>query len=506
MTFKQKVWTLPLLAVLVFAAGFAVALANARQTGAIIEQLGRVEYQYYIRLQTVSTEYTALQEALKGAVAAGDAEVLKALDGRAKAVRAELDGIAALAGKAETAQTLGGAFDAWFVPAQRAAAMMLGADGDPGPVIAAMQSAQTALGAALDSARSAAARGNEAGLESAQTSLDRGLLLNAATALATIVALVAMSAFVIRSIERALGGAPEYATAVLQRIAQGDLASEVRYPERDTGSLLHAAGRLRATLASIVGDTLRSAEAVASAAGELAAGNGDLSQRTENQAAELTVTAGRVGELADRTRENATSARAPARLAAAASDTAARGGVADDEIVRTMSAISDSGRRVTEIIGLIDGIAFQTNILALNAAVEAARAGESGRGFAVVASEVRSLAQRSAEAARQIATLIGDSVGRVDSGSQQVAAAGALMQEIVRGIRSVTEQVERISAASAEQESGIASVNSAIGGLEDATQQNASLVEQASAATLSLRTQADELGRMIAAFRTAAPA
>ena len=507
MTFRQKVWSLPLVTLLVFAAGLAVAWVNARQTGSIIEQLGRVEYQFFVRLQAVGTHYTAMQEALKGAVAAGDKAALGDIDGRATTLRAVLAEIGALHGKREVAETLTRQFDGWVAPARQAAAIMIGAaEGDPGAAIGAMQSAQAALTAALEESREAAGRGNEASLVAAQETLDRGLMLNLATAVASIATLAVLSLLVIRAIERGLGGDPEYAARVLREMAAGDLGGEIRCARDDTSSLLHAAKSLQATLARIVNDTRRSADEVTRAARELAAGNADLSSRTEGQAGRLAETAGSVGELAERTRENTASAREAARLAGATSDSAERGGAAVAEIVRTMSSINESGRRVAEIIGLIDGIAFQTNILALNAAVEAARAGEQGRGFAVVASEVRSLAQRSAEAAKQIAGLIGDSVQRVDDGSRQVAAAGVLMNEIVQGIRSVNQYVSQISEASVEQDTGITTLNGTIGEIERATQQNAALVEQASAATLSLENQAGELGRMIAVFRTGAPA
>ncbi|MEI7447972.1 MAG: methyl-accepting chemotaxis protein, partial [Burkholderiales bacterium] len=383
MRFRQKMWALPLVTVLVFAAGMAISWLNTRQTGSIIEQLGRVEYQYFVRLQAVSTDYASMQDLLKGAVAAGDADALKRLGEKAATVRTTLDQIGALAGKSEAAAMLRKDLDAWVEPASQAAKMMISGEGDPTSSIAAMQAAQTSLTKTLDESRDAAGRGNEASLAAAQGSLERGLMLNAATALATVVVLGAIATVVIRSIERDLGGDPGYATKVLRRIAQGDLGGEIRCAPGDTSSLLHAARSLQSTLSGIVTDTQRSADMVATAARELAAGNGDLSARTEGQAGQLTATAGRVGELSDRTRENAASAREAARLAGVASQTAERGGQAVAEIVRTMSSINESGRRVSEIIGLIDGIAFQTNILALNAAVEAARAGEQGRGFAV---------------------------------------------------------------------------------------------------------------------------
>ena len=502
MRFRQKMWALPLISIGVFAVGLVVAWTNARQTAGIIEQIGRVEYQYFIGLQEASTTYTALQEGLKGAVAAGDQHAIEQLNAPANALRETLGSISRLSGKEEVAATLKQGFEGWFEPAQKAAKLMITGEGDAGEAITAMQTAQVSLTDRLDTARAAAERGNELSLNAAQNSLQNGLVVNAVTALVTLGALVALSIWILRALDRGLGDEPERAIEVLSRMATGDLTRAIVCRTNDHQSLLHAAQTLQSTLVSIVGDTRRSADSVTAAARQLGAGNLDLSARTESQAGELSGTTERVHALAERTRENAASAQEAARLASEASQTAEQGGRAVADIVQTMSAIHESGRRVSEIIGLIDGIAFQTNILALNAAVEAARAGEQGRGFAVVASEVRSLAQRSAEAAKQIAALISDSVARVDNGNRQVSEAGALMDEIVQSIRRVNEHVAQISAASLDQEAGIVEVNASLADLERATQQNAALVEEASAATLSLQNQATDLGQMIARFRT----
>jgi methyl-accepting chemotaxis protein len=310
----------------------------------------------------------------------------------------------------------------------------------------------------------------------------------------------------IRSVRRDLGGDPAQARAALIRVSQGDLTEPISTAASDTTSLLHATRSLQATLSKTVSEISQTADSVTNAARDLAAGNTDLSQRTESQAANLARTVGSVSEMSSRTRESALSARQAAELAQDASRSAERGGTAVHDIVTTMNSINDGSRNVAEIVGLIDGIAFQTNILALNAAVEAARAGEQGRGFAVVASEVRSLAQRSAAAAKQIADLIGDSVTRIDAGTRQVQDAGAVMKEIVGSIRSVSDYVARISESSVQQEQDIEQLNHAIAELERVTQQNAALVEQASAATLSLESQATQMTQAIALFKTTAHA
>jgi methyl-accepting chemotaxis protein len=506
-SFRQKMWSLPLVALLVFGIGATVAWFNARQTSRVVDQLGRVDYPFFLNLQTVGVEFTAIQESLKGAVASGNAQALGEVDQRAVQIRKALEQTAALTGKRESADALRAQFDAWLAPARQAASIMLGtAQGDPTQTIAAMQAAQATLSESIADGREAAQRDIDQQLAGAQSLLERGVLSSVLSACATAVALSIVAVMVIRSIEHQLGGDPNEAVGVLRRMAQGDLNGQITLRRSDDSSLMQAASTLQDTLSGIVVSTRGSADAVARAARELSAGNTDLSSRTEDQAGRLNETVSNVSELAARTRENTASAHEAAQLASTTSGSAERGGKAVSEIVRTMTSIHESSRKIADIIGLIDGIAFQTNILALNAAVEAARAGEQGRGFAVVASEVRSLAQRSADAAKQIKGLIEDSVQRVDAGNRQVDAAVALMDEIVRGIYAVNECVARISDASVEQDGGITHLNASIGELERATQQNAALVEQASAATLSLETQASELGRMIAVFRVEATA
>ena len=313
---------------------------------------------------------------------------------------------------------------------------------------------------------------------------------------------VAMS-LIIRNVQRGLGGEPSYAAEVARRIAAGDLAVRVQTHADDRDSMLVAMAQMQQQLTGTIGHIKTSADSIASATKQIAAGNADLSQRTEEQASSLEETASSMEELTSIVKQNADNARQARQLAGSASDIAAKGGEVVGRVVETMAGINDSSKKIADIIGVIEGIAFQTNILALNAAVEAARAGEQGRGFAVVAGEVRGLAQRSAAAAKEIKELISDSVGRVENGTTLVAEAGSVIDEVVVAVKRVTDFMGEISAASDEQSSGIEQVNQAVNQMDEVTQQNAALVEQAAAAALSLEEQAQVLRDAVASFRTA---
>jgi len=290
--------------------------------------------------------------------------------------------------------------------------------------------------------------------------------------------------------------------AVAERIARGDLSGQFQAAGHDeTGQLLRAMQTMQDFLVSTVTAVRQGVHEINGGAREIASGNADLSSRSEEQAASLEETAASMEELASTVKHNAENAHQASRLATTASEVAVRGGQSVQEVVTTMDGISRSSSQIAEIIGVIEGIAFQTNILALNAAVEAARAGEQGKGFAVVAGEVRTLAQRSGAAAKEIKALIGESAGRVGAGSRQVQSAARTMQEIVSAVRRATDIMQEISAASQEQARGIDQVNQAIGQMDATTQQNAALVEEAAAASASLESQAEGLARAVAIFK-----
>ena len=326
-------------------------------------------------------------------------------------------------------------------------------------------------------------------------------LLMLVIAVIAVVAGAAIAWFLTRSITRQLGGEPDYASAVAREIAAGNLAVEVNIKAGDKTSLLANMRDMRDSLVKVVGQVRIGTDTIATASTQIAAGNLDLSSRTEEQASSLEETASSMEELTSTVRQNAENARQANQLVVSTADVAAKGGQVVGQVVDTMASIKDSSRKIADIIGVIDGIAFQTNILALNAAVEAARAGEQGRGFAVVASEVRNLAQRSAGAAKEIKALIEDSVGKVEAGGKLVDEAGKTMDEIVGSVKRVTDIMGEIAAASQEQSAGIEQVNQAVGQMDEMTQQNAALVEQATAAAESLQDQAAKLAEAVSVFR-----
>jgi methyl-accepting chemotaxis protein len=334
----------------------------------------------------------------------------------------------------------------------------------------------------------------EATIRSRGTGFALGALLLAGT-------LLAIGVVITRSLLRQLGGEPAYAAGIARSIAAGDLTVAIDVKQGDQSSLLHGIKAMRDDLAKIVGEVRSGTDTIATASSQIAAGNQDLSSRTEEQASSLEETAASMEELTGTVQQNADNARQANQLAASASEVAIKGGSVVSQVVDTMASINDSSKKIVDIISVIDGIAFQTNILALNAAVEAARAGEQGRGFAVVASEVRNLAQRSAAAAKEIKTLIGTSVETVAVGNKLVSEAGSTMDEVVASVRRVTDIMAEITAASNEQSSGIAQVNQAIAQMDAVTQQNAALVEQASAAAESMQDQAARLSQVVGVFR-----
>jgi methyl-accepting chemotaxis protein len=312
---------------------------------------------------------------------------------------------------------------------------------------------------------------------------------------------VGLGVWLTRGLSRQLGAEPHEAADLARRVAAGDLSSPLKRQPGDTTSLMAALGEMQSSLSNVVGGVRQNAESVASASAQIAQGNLDLSSRTEQQASALQQTAATMEELGTTVRHNAASAKQANQLAEGASIVAVQGGEMVGRVVTTMQGINDSSRKIGDIIGVIDGIALQTNILALNAAVEAARAGEQGRGFAVVASEVRNLAQRSAAAAKEIKTLIAQSVEQVEQGCVLVGQAGKTMGEIVGSIRRVSDIVAEISSASAEQSTGVQQVGEAVSQMDQATQQNAALVEESAAAAASLKGQAEQLVQSVAVFK-----
>jgi methyl-accepting chemotaxis protein len=315
-------------------------------------------------------------------------------------------------------------------------------------------------------------------------------------AVGTAIALV-----ITRDLLSQLGGEPRYAAEIAQRIARGELAITITTHAKDKSSLLVAIKVMRDNLENIVGRVRLGTDSMSTASNEIALGNADLSVRTEQQAAALEEIASTMDELTSTVRQNTENARQANALALSASAVSVEGGRVVDEVVSTMTSIHASSRKIVEIIGVIDSIAFQTNILALNAAVEAARAGEQGRGFAVVASEVRNLAHRSAAAAKEIKSLIDDSVAKVDSGSKLVTTAGTTMREVVAQVSRVAEIMSEIKIASVEQSSGIEQVSKSIGDLDGMTQQNTALVEQAAAAAEEMQQQAADLTELVGIFK-----
>ncbi|WP_269768408.1 methyl-accepting chemotaxis protein [Bordetella genomosp. 8] len=328
----------------------------------------------------------------------------------------------------------------------------------------------------------------------------------AALSLFAVVLGVCVAAWFVRGLLRQLGGEPRDATEIANRIAQGDLSVQVRVKDNDRTSLLFAVKSMRDNLSGIVGQVRAGTDTVAAAAAQIAAGSQDLSSRTAQQSASLESTVSSIEQLTATVSQNSDHAREANTLAMSASEIATRGGAVVGQVIDTMASISESARKIVDITGIIDSIAFQTNILALNAAVEAARAGEQGRGFAVVASEVRALAQRSAAAAKEIKALIDDSAQKVRSGSELATQAGVTMEEVVTSVQHVTSLVGEITGASVEQAQGIEQVNRTIMQMDTVTQQNAQLVEQGSSAAAALQEQASTLSQLVSVFQLQATA
>jgi methyl-accepting chemotaxis protein len=500
---KTRIWILPIVSALLFALGIAVLVGLSSQTSATIRAIGEASYPYMDYTTQFDRRLETLVATIQGAVVEGEKKRLDEARTVAADGRKLLAKIKELGVEPQSTAALEKAFENYTSNAFSAAETMLGIkDGDTGQAVARMQGALTTLQTALANSRKLARDSFDQGLSQAAAGVTRNVWITILIGAAVVSALFIGSWLVIGSVWRQLGGEPEYARKVMQGMAAGDLSQPIQVSAGADNSLLAAVRDMAQGLGHIVREVRAGTESITTASQEIAVGNHDLSTRTEKQASSLEQTASSIRGLTQAVHQSADAARQANQLAGSAAEVARRGGEVVGQVVQTMDEINASSKKIADIIGVIDGIAFQTNILALNAAVEAARAGEQGRGFAVVAGEVRSLAQRSADAAKEIKALIGASVDRVDSGSRLVADAGSTMQEIVVSVQRVTDIIGEITAASGEQSDGIGHVNASVAQIDQMTQQNAALVEQAAAAASSLEQQAQALQHAVAAFRT----
>ena len=465
MSIKRRIWALPVVSTIIFGVGLAVSVYFSTTAITSIKTTENIDYPVLDRSKILQNDVQGFVDALKQAVGEGDKKALDSIAESAKKVREKLKKLGEVPGQQGLADRLLKEFDAYYSPALTVTKIMMGVDqGEPQTAIGQMQLALKTLETDLAKTVDSAQKQFTAGVENSGNNVLYSMIL-AGVILTLVLGIV--SYFVVRTIWQQLGGEPEYAREIAAAVAAGDLSMHIDMDSRDSTSLLAALKEMQDRLQNMVSDIKVSAQTIKVASAEIASGNSDLSSRTESQASSLEETASSMEALTDTVKQNADNARQANQMVENASGVAVKGGQVVSQVVATMTDINQSSKKIVDIIAVIDGIAFQTNILALNAAVEAARAGEQGRGFAVVASEVRNLAQRSAAAAKEIKTLIGDSVDKVHAGSQLVDQAGQTMDEIVASVKRVSDIMTEITAASQEQSAGIQEISQAIGQMDE---------------------------------------
>ena len=503
MKFRTRIWLLPITAGVIFLSGGLASYGVGAQAAAALQSLRGEDYPFKESADQLAVHIDAFRSAVQSAATEGDLSKLEEAKALAAEARKQLVRVGELASHREQAQAATRLLDV-YVPAATQAAQAMAGQGEAGDALKRMTQSKAELDKQVQAMRDAAGAAVAKSQQAAADGIAMGNMVLLATGALVLVVLGIASWLLLRSVWRDLGDEPEALRQRVQQIAQGDLSTVVGAPGAPPvppGSLLHTLNAMAAQLAGTVSSIRDGADMIASAAAEVAAGNQDLSERTEQASANLQQTASTTEQITATVKQTADSSRRASELAAHARESATDGGRIVGDVVQRMTEINASSKRIGEIIGVIDGIAFQTNILALNAAVEAARAGEQGRGFAVVASEVRSLAQRSAQAAREIKELINVSANTVAEGSRKVEEAGATMGEIVARVQRVAAIVDEITQATVEQAQGVANVNAAVSSLDGMTQQNAALVEQGTAAAAQMREQAAKLSGAVRTFR-----
>jgi methyl-accepting chemotaxis protein len=504
MTLKTRIWMLPAIAATIFVLCGAVVAAITSSAARSITELGSSDYPYLECATRVSHVLDVLQAQVTGAVAQGEKDRLQEADETAATVRKTLEQMQQDPAHAEQARALSRLFESYYGVAIPTARILLGFDkGDASAAVDKMQTSLKALQQGVAESLAQAHQGFDAGLGDAHRGVTRVLATMAVSAFLVLAALGGASYFLVRTILRQIGGEPDYARRILHDMAKGDLSLKIQANSDADHSVLAAMREMGNGLAELIANIRTVSENIAIASQQITSGNQDLSRRTEEQAASLQKTAQSMEEIRGAVRQSAENAQTAAQIASMASEAADKGGSVVGEVVQTMNSILESSRRIAEIVNVIDGIAFQTNILALNAAVEAARAGEDGRGFAVVAGEVRSLAQRSAQAAREIKDMITDSVSKVDAGGKLVDQAGTSMAEIVAQVKRVNDLIAEISTAAVEQSHGIAEVTESVSQMDRVTQHNAALVEQSAAAAASMQKETNRLAQAASVFKIA---
>ncbi|MGY2461728.1 methyl-accepting chemotaxis protein [Vreelandella sulfidaeris] len=502
MKIRTKIWMLPLSAAVILLVGISFNYFVGSNTSSAIERLRDIDNPYMLEINQIDRELEAFRNQIQAAAAEGDIDALDSVEALNERVFSRIQNIAEIPGKESIAAELETTYDTYQSAALGATRAMLGV-GELGNQITQMQASQASLTELVDMEMANALQSTLDRQERANHGVTTSLLVNLLTGLAVLTVLGVSSYFVVNAVWRELGDEPENLRKAMKRVSAGDLRTEFTVSNSAKDSLNMSVQQMVLTLRDMIGQIRESTESISLASSEIASGNHDLSSRTDTTAGHLQRTAAATEELTVTVGQTADSARHADQLASSAANAAARGGDIVEQVVVNMSEIEQSSKKITEIIGVIDSIAFQTNILALNASVEAARAGEQGRGFAVVASEVQLLARRSAEAANQIKTLIGTSSEKVASGTKLVEDAGEAMDEIVKGVQQVTDIIGEISAATSEQSSGLASINVSVAELDDMTQQNSALVQESAAAAASLSGQAEMLSQVVSAFRLA---
>ncbi|MDD2608689.1 MAG: methyl-accepting chemotaxis protein [Giesbergeria sp.] len=500
MKFRLKIWLLPLSVGVVFAVGLLISLVMGWNNHRNLELLRTVETPFLEHLFDAERGIHQLQADFQAAAVEDDADRLKDAQKTIQHVQAALEKSRQLDGKRELVGQLSTAFEAYQSAALQATQSMLNKQTSP-EQFQRMGAAQKELMRQVDLSRTQAHATLEERFTSLTTAQREGLMVNIGMGVLIVLGLGLGSHAIITSVWRDLGVEPAQAAALVRHVGRGDLSESITVQAGDQHSLNANVHAMQQNLIRVVTDIRRNAEAMASATTQIARGNLDLSTRTAQQASALEQTAAAMETLSLTVRQNHESAKQANHLVGDTSNIAAKGGAVVSQVVKTMEEINTSSRKIADIIGVIDGIAFQTNILALNAAVEAARAGEQGRGFAVVASEVRNLAGRSAEAAKEIKTLIGSSVQSVQVGSQLVADAGSTMQEIVGSVQRAASIMQEITSASEQQALDIDQVKQAVIQMDHGTRDNAASVQDAAHAAQSLEQQANAVVQTVSVFK-----